>query len=858
MMKTPTNRTFRDTRKHGQVTIFFSVSMVVIITLIAFVINVGLYVKAKINLQNATDAAAWSGAAVQARQLTTIGYLNWEMRNIYKEWMFKYYILGSMSYDGVINPQGGPMKFTMKSRPVPGAGTDIYNFPSTCIHFAGTTDICKRYEIPGLPRFENTNLPGVDQTMNTFIDSIVTKKSEDCSKRTELNFLTLTSWIYGIPDNQSAGISQLAPAIASERPGAWPKALELAIRIRNLEYAMNTHGVGGKDFNRGVCSGQSNSQGLSCATTIGEIMSQGLPHYERTVKAFFAGYRNLGNEEDDEMKGSFTLTELTPMPAMEANEYALSNLLIPAGKWQKHYVDLKLIPLNFINFYTAFITKDDGDLAQQGITGAEIGEGACGATKVGIPVPGYPFGFVKSPDVLTYYAVRGEANFIGLFNPFQTTYTKLTAYSAAKPFGARIGPHLFDANTDPAIVKGRTLPPKTAAYFNGLALADSSFKPGEPIPQSSSFWVSDPDHAIGGWMAQGEIRFGLPNMIYENHGDMSKHQGTQAIMVFQPQNAASAPEIGLFDSNQFSLFKANFPEFNGNTPVNASHIHNAILNVRAPTLYEAQNYLVPFPQELQASGFGSDSHGFIDVPSSGGIWDINIFAPIYHSSGAFLYAQQSELRNMLTTYIKNQKPAMDSYRLSLKIVANNIRSQQSGQGLYFNAAKIINDDFNGAPLTCYSITGKLYYYFLGDDFSGMSNVQGCPEPFSESLLNSWYTNQNGFSDFYQMRFKYRPNESNHNRYYSAYSPGPFHGASQGAVVTNKILGNTETMLRNFYSTKFVTLKSLSQGGVYTEGTSSFPIVSEGVPAVQNDTKQSIFKNPINTGGINIDLQDIDY
>ena len=36
----------------------------------AFVINVGLFVKAKINLQNATDASAFEGAAVQARQMT--------------------------------------------------------------------------------------------------------------------------------------------------------------------------------------------------------------------------------------------------------------------------------------------------------------------------------------------------------------------------------------------------------------------------------------------------------------------------------------------------------------------------------------------------------------------------------------------------------------------------------------------------------------------------------------------------------------------------------------------------------------------------------------------------------------------
>ena len=81
----------------GQLSIFLAISVVFFITAVAFVINVGLFVKAKINLQNAVDAAAWSGAAVQARQLSDIAYLNWEMRNVYKEWMFKYYVLGNLS-----------------------------------------------------------------------------------------------------------------------------------------------------------------------------------------------------------------------------------------------------------------------------------------------------------------------------------------------------------------------------------------------------------------------------------------------------------------------------------------------------------------------------------------------------------------------------------------------------------------------------------------------------------------------------------------------------------------------------------------------------------------------------------------
>ena len=61
----------------GQISIFLGISLLLVITLLAFIVNIGLFVRAKINLQNAVDAAAFAGASVQARQLTNIAYLNW-------------------------------------------------------------------------------------------------------------------------------------------------------------------------------------------------------------------------------------------------------------------------------------------------------------------------------------------------------------------------------------------------------------------------------------------------------------------------------------------------------------------------------------------------------------------------------------------------------------------------------------------------------------------------------------------------------------------------------------------------------------------------------------------------------------
>ena len=124
----------------GQVSIFLAVITTIVITLVAFVINVGLFVKAKINLQNAVDAGAWSGAAAQARRLSGIAYLNWEMRNTYKEWMFKYYVLGQYANTKTGDGSGPNMDFRLKKFDPADASFDQYVF-TLVVHIIFVTSI---------------------------------------------------------------------------------------------------------------------------------------------------------------------------------------------------------------------------------------------------------------------------------------------------------------------------------------------------------------------------------------------------------------------------------------------------------------------------------------------------------------------------------------------------------------------------------------------------------------------------------------------------------------------------------------------------------------------------------------------
>ncbi len=69
----------------GQVAVLFALVFTFMFILFAFVVDFGHLVNAKINLQNAADAAAYSGAAYQAQVLNRIGQINYKMRQDLKE-----------------------------------------------------------------------------------------------------------------------------------------------------------------------------------------------------------------------------------------------------------------------------------------------------------------------------------------------------------------------------------------------------------------------------------------------------------------------------------------------------------------------------------------------------------------------------------------------------------------------------------------------------------------------------------------------------------------------------------------------------------------------------------------------------
>lgn len=890
----------------GQISIFFSASLVVLVSIVAFVINVGLFVKAKINLQNATDAAAFAGAAVQARQLSKIAHLNWEMRNIYKEFLYKYYVVGNLNIRAVSDPglkaqpgQTTMMDFTMEpdNEVLSGVTTaDPYNIPSVCIHLENSkTNICRRYAIPGLPEFGSSNLPGAEAASRAFQDALITTKVNDCVERTRLNMFVTSMWAYNVQTNSGLTFASAGPAIMADRQGAWPKAVELAMRIRNLEKIVNRAPDG-----TGICVSPGTSDKISCSKAIDQYSSESLMGNERVVKAFYSGFRNVGGSfEGDEMKNSFTLTELPVNPLNIDNVNNASVLLIPADKkYPKYFLDLKLMMVNYAIFYSAMIPRASLDTS-----------GACDVTKAAIPVPGYPLGFYKNPDVLTYYAVKGEAVFEGMFNPFNDSI-KLTTYAAAKPMGGRIGPILFHQEEGQDGFKVRNAPNKmrsvpylmtfdiagvtqkmpqgTPPVWTPTTLAVGDYAPGVPMPvnvgsTANDFWLTDQSQFIGGKLASaGGVMFGVPNLVYDffdKAGFTNANYTDQDNPLFKIQmsQALNNKVVGLYSRDQYARFRGDL-----SASMSADALNQHVARVRAATLYEIANYLVPVPWEIftqPGESPGPTVHGhFGQIVGAGEpLSDVGVkrykhyvYAPLYGAEPKdLLFTQGSDVLLAISDFMRQQETGIKKFRDAMNTAAKKIKEQADMQSDaakgtdYTKAAAGVSDIWNagggeidGNPQTCKSLAGVFQAFYYGD-MGGNVGVLTIPtgdadNPCPKSLyksLQEYFAGGAADPSFspshYLFEYSWRPGnfDGDVNRIFSGYMPGPYTGVPNSGIFSN-LAGISETMRRNFYSTKLIKLNSLRANGGYTETGEyqNFSIHSEGGNAALPQAVGTSFQN----------------
>lgn len=389
MGKVRPNRGQNSGQNSGQISVLAALMIgTTFFLFLAFVINTGMVVHAKINLQNAADVAAYAGASTQARQLNQIGVLNYELRRQYKKFIFRYNVLGTLAATQASG--SGPVAWG----PGPARNQGV---PAVCVTFRSDDNYCQLSTLPRISSPSPSFLDAIGQALKNVLDQIEQLRQQNCAQIGNTNLALLYLWLYKTePETSSllAGGGSGSPedirifqtlSDLTRGLGLVPKNILLKKRIDSLAGFVNYPGA----------------NGLTLAKT--QELEGGGDSFarERPIQAFYSAYNTLGPKVFD--TDSIVMDELLPSSPM---------------------LKLKTV-------YGEF----DAYATQQEIVGS-----GCEQHWVNLPVKGrtLPLGVSKEPSPLVYYAVRLKARARVLLSPFGDI--EMTAYSAAKPFGSRIGP----------------------------------------------------------------------------------------------------------------------------------------------------------------------------------------------------------------------------------------------------------------------------------------------------------------------------------------------------------------------------------------------------------------------------------
>lgn len=189
----------------GQVAIFIALVFQILFVFFAMVINIGLLVHQKINLQNSVDLAAYYGAMKQAENLNAVAHINYQIRQSWKLLVFRYSQMG-IAGDALKHPYD----FDNKVFRSEDDATQIPFFAAFCTGFSPydtfsgqnncreISRVLERTSMPSIPR--STYIAGsaffnfdrqIVQTSNTIADAI----ASGCRQQSGLNWYALARFI---------------------------------------------------------------------------------------------------------------------------------------------------------------------------------------------------------------------------------------------------------------------------------------------------------------------------------------------------------------------------------------------------------------------------------------------------------------------------------------------------------------------------------------------------------------------------------------------------------------------------------------------------------------------------------------
>lgn len=212
-VKTTSRFELSQNSQSGQMAIFIALIFQILFVFFAMVINVGLVVHDKINLQNAVDFAAYYGASKQAELLNAIAHSNYQIRQAWKLLAFRYRVAGSFGHsDHPLSEKLEPTVQEEKNFLVGLNGDPLV--PTICVTHSRWQDfetsdesLCHKQHlfIPRVPTIPViAGFWGWNPALASFIETIKAQYNQACKTAGAVNWGIAAAFFYAYKADQAS------------------------------------------------------------------------------------------------------------------------------------------------------------------------------------------------------------------------------------------------------------------------------------------------------------------------------------------------------------------------------------------------------------------------------------------------------------------------------------------------------------------------------------------------------------------------------------------------------------------------------------------------------------------------------
>lgn len=501
----------------GQMSVFVALIFQVLFVFFAMVVNIGLIVHDKINLQNAVDLGAYYAAQRQAEILNEIAHINYQIRQDYKLMTWRYRVLGTLGRQ--TSPQDADIAARPPVRTPPGYPLQDVEYallqneqPSVCIANVAWGDVMPPGTIQENDCFRAYNnppqltpvippaAPFVPGVLSAFASSVFSNnlQQSNCKDYGVLNWRFTMQILYAYK-----------LAIATRK--------QMIFRLRRNLVDPNFKDRNNQSVREGVLA------------TIRKNLTK--TNRERFDDQYFEVYNGLSHPEcvGPNGNGDRALVEIPINPFL-----IFTNNEPNCTGFQQTHPDLTGLDPQILE------SMDPGGImrslmAEPNIQGEQYPEHSS-------------LGFEKNPWCMAYVGVHARSSPRKPFAPLGKE-VQLVARGFAQPFGGRIGPWYRNAwNKGSLFSDGpeRIDPLTSPRYLNGTLdgndldrIPNFSRYPGDQLGMKSRVALGAQRHIIGQFYTSGPNGMKLRPRYYV-HIDSTPTTGD--VLAYDPNDPPTQPK----------------------------------------------------------------------------------------------------------------------------------------------------------------------------------------------------------------------------------------------------------------------------------------------------------------------------